>query len=106
MEHFFAEYSRDGAWASPHDGYRGKEVSLDWRRGREGFRWSNRGGVSTGRKRKQKESAYRGNASLTPPSTGMIAPVVFEERSEAKNSTASATSWAVILTFKRLRSAQ
>ena len=35
---------------------------------------------------------YLGKASLTPPSTVMVQPVVLAERSEARKSTASATS--------------
>ena len=35
---------------------------------------------------------YRGKASLRPPSTGNIAPVVLEDLSQARNRTASATS--------------
>src|SRR3990172_148534 len=47
--------------------------------------------------------SYLGKASLTPPSTGSTAPVVFDERLEAKNSTASATSDARILGCNKLR---
>ena len=47
--------------------------------------------------------AYLGNASLTPPSTGIIAPVVLAERLDARNSTVSATSSAKTRAFSRLR---
>ncbi len=46
---------------------------------------------------------YRGNASLTPPSTGSMLPVVFDERSLARNNAASATSSAVTCTPSKLR---
>lgn len=46
---------------------------------------------------------YRGKASRTPPSTGSMAPVVREERSEARKRTASATSSARTSTPSRLR---
>lgn len=49
------------------------------------------------------EWSYRTNASRTPPSTGTIAPVVREERSEARKRTASATSSARTCTPSRLR---
>ena len=47
--------------------------------------------------------SYLGKASLTPPSTGKTAPVVFDERVEAKNSTASATSDGRILVCNKFR---
>src|SRR3989442_1732182 len=40
----------------------------------------------------QTADAHRGKASLTPPSTVSVQPVVLDARSEARNSTASATS--------------
>src|SRR5688572_21187546 len=49
------------------------------------------------------EDGQRGNASRTPPSTGIIAPVVREERSLASQNTASATSSAVTRSFSRFR---
>lgn len=49
---------------------------------------------------------HRGKASRQPPSTGIMAPVVLDELSEARNSTASPTSRAITGTFRRFRFAQ
>ena len=46
---------------------------------------------------------YLGKASRTPPSTGIIAPVVLAERSEARYRAVSATSSANTRCFSRLR---
>ena len=46
---------------------------------------------------------YRGKASLTPPSTVSVQPVVFDARSEARKSTASPTSSGRIRAPRRLR---
>jgi len=48
-------------------------------------------------------TVHLGKASFTPPSTGRMAPVVFEERSDAKKRTASATSWGRIRVLSRFR---
>ena len=48
-------------------------------------------------------AGYRGKASRTPASTGSMAPVVRDDRAEARNSTASATSSARTGTRSRLR---
>ena len=47
--------------------------------------------------------AHRGKASRTPPSTVSVQPVVLPARSEARNSTASATSSGRTETPSRLR---
>ena len=46
---------------------------------------------------------YRANAVTLPASTLMMFPVDFADRSDAKNSTASATSSGTTLRFRRLR---
>src|SRR5882762_10860590 len=46
---------------------------------------------------------HRGKASLTPPSTVSVQPVVLDARSEARNSTASATSSGRMRAPSRLR---
>jgi site-specific DNA recombinase len=46
---------------------------------------------------------YLGKASLTPPSTVSVQPVVFDARSEARNSAASATSSGRMRAPRRLR---
>src|SRR5206468_2574987 len=47
----------------------------------------------------QRAGAHRGKASLTPPSTVSVQPVVLDARSEARNSTASAKSLPGDITF-------
>src|SRR5438045_3087002 len=47
--------------------------------------------------------AHRGKASLTPPSTVSVQPVVLDARSEARNSTAAATSSGRMRAPSRLR---
>src|SRR5437667_222976 len=51
----------------------------------------------------QTADAHRGKASLTPPSTVSVQPVVLDARSEARNSTASATSSGRMRAPSRLR---